>query len=161
MHFEEKQRLNQLGFQIIYWLGSLPAFVIVGKEVAQDEMYDGIWMLLAIFLVFAAVYFFVFYTAAQSRIDSIGIHYRYWPFVPKTRTITWKEIKKVEVKTYSALSDYGGWGYKFGRRKRAIVLGGDYVIAITRQNDSVFAISTQKPEMARSALAHYAPENIA
>jgi hypothetical protein len=60
----------------------------------------------------------------------------------------------------SPLTDFGGWGYKFGRKKTGIILGGDDAIYITKTNAKVFAISTLKPEAARSAIAQWAPEKI-
>lgn len=164
MQFEETQRLGNTGLNILYIVGSLPPFFIVGKtayEAESEEVYnETLWALLFITIIFVGLYFLLFRASAKTRIDSVGLHYQYWPIIYSWRTIRWSEIEKIEVKTCDPLSDFGGWGYKFGRKKTGIILGGNQAIYITRANKKTFAITTQKPELARSAIAHWAPENI-
>ncbi len=162
MHFEETQRLGNAGFQIFYILSSLPPFFIIGNglsDATSDEAYqETLWTLIAIAIIFVGLYFLLFRTSAKTRIDSVGVHYYYWPVIFKWRTIPWSEIAAIEVKKFSALTDFGGWGYKFGRKKAGLILGGDEAIYITRTNQKVFAISTQKPEAARTAIANRLPQ---
>jgi hypothetical protein len=163
MHFLETQRLGNAGFQLFYILSSLPVFFIVGKglnDATSEEAYqETLWALVAIAVVFIGLYFLLFRTSAKTRIDSVGIHYYYWPIIFKWKTIPWREIKTIEVKKFNALTDFGGWGYKFGRKKTGLILGGDQAIYITRTNQKIFAISTLKPEAASSAIASWAAIN--
>lgn len=162
MYFEETQRLGNAGFQIFYVLSSLPPFFIVGKTVndaaTEADYNEGLGALLAITIIFVGLYFLLFRTSAQTRISSTGVQYKYWPIIYKWRTISWSEIAEIKVKKYDPLSDFGGWGFKFGRKKTGLILGGDEAIFITRTNKKVFAISTQKPESARKAITQWAPE---
>jgi hypothetical protein len=162
MHFEETQKLGSAGFQIFYILSSLPPFFIVGNEVqkaASEVAYrESLGALIAILVIFIGLYFLLFRTSAKTRIDSAGLHYQYWPIIFRWKTIPWREITSIEVKKMSPLTDFGGWGYKFGRKKTGIILGGDDAIYVTKTNAKVFAISTLKPEAARSAIAQWAPE---
>jgi hypothetical protein len=134
---------------------------VVGREIKTNGLDGEMWSLVFLIVVFSLVFLLLFRASAQTRIDSVGVHYRYFPFVPKWRCIAWREVKQIAIKSVSPLSDFGGWGYKFGRKKRGIILTGDHAIYITQQNDKVFAITTDKPEQARHAIAHWAEEKLA
>jgi len=163
MQFEEEQSLGNIGFQIFYGLSSLPPFFIIGKGLVtapNDAAYnETLGALIGVIALFIGLYFLIFRTKTKTRIDSAGIHYKYWPLIPNWRTITWREIKTIEVKKYDALSDFGGWGYKFGRKKTGIILGGDQAIFIEKITGKTFAISTLRTEAAKDAIAYWHPEN--
>ena len=164
MKFEETQRLANTGLHILYILGSMLPLFIVGKtvyEAKNEDIYnETLLVLLFIIILFVGLYFLLFRASAKTRIDSVGLHYQYWPIIYKWKTIRWSEIEKIEVKNCDQLSDFGGWGYKFTRKKIGIILGGSQAIYVTRANKKTFAITTQKPELAQNAIAHWAPENI-
>ena len=163
MQFEEEQRLGNLGFHIFYVLSSLPAFFVIAKalnEASSDEAYyEAMYALIGIAAIFIGLYFLLFRTSAKTRIDSVGIHYRYWPIVFRWKTITWSETTSVTVKSFSALSDFGGWGYKIGRKKTGLILGGEQAIFIEKSSGKTFAISTLRAEAAKAAIAYWRPKN--
>lgn len=162
MQFQEEQRIGNVGFQIFYGLSSLPPFFIMGNELkkasSEDAYNEALFALIGIVILFIGLYFLLFRTAAKTRIDSVGIHYRYWPIIFNWKTIQWSEMISIEVKKYNALNDFGGWGYKFGRKKSGIVLGGDKAIFIEKVKGKTFAISTFKAEAADAAITYWAPE---
>ena len=88
------------------------------------------------------------------RLDSKGIHYKYRPIIWNEKTIPWKEVKNIQVKSVSPLSDFGGWGYKLGFKQKGtgIILSGDHALFITRKIGKNFTITTnRKLELSRVA----------
>jgi hypothetical protein len=51
---------------------------------------------------------FIFFFKLKTRIDEIGIHYKFSPFHLKMKIIQWKEIKKVHVRNYDPIGECGG-----------------------------------------------------
>ena len=56
----------------------------------------------------------IFLFKLTTRIDEKGIHYKFFPFHWSLKVIKWNEINKAYVRTYDAISEYGGWGLKGG-----------------------------------------------
>ena len=152
MSFSESQRIN-LGLRVVVIVGMLPAIFIVARTYKQQPTTENLYVLL--FMLFFPVVLYVLFlnNQAKTRIDSLGIHYQYWPFIAHWRTINWRDIQRVSIKNIAPLTEFGGWGYKFGRKKKGIILSGDKAIYIRLTNDKVFAITTTQPEKARCAIA--------
>ncbi len=161
MQFTETQRLNSTGFQILYWVSSLPAVFIVFKEAKDQGLNAQILEAAVILFFFTVIYFMVFRLPAKTRIDSVGVHYKYWPFIYKWRTIGWREIASIEIKPVNPLSDFGGWGYRFGwGKKKGIIMGSDKAIYINLNSQKVFVITTDLPDKAQDAINQWHPINL-
>ena len=105
-----------------------------------------------------ALYFLLVNGQAHTRIDTQGIHYKYFPFVRNWRTIAWEEITKVEIKSINPIGDYGGYGYRWGRKGKGIVLAGDRAILIHLKTGKNFVLTTENEQGALRELQHYAPD---
>ena len=102
----------------------------------------------------------IFTFKLQTRIDEKGIHYQFFPFHLKTRTIYWSQIKEVYVRKYDAISEYGGWGVKGGaiwnkKKGKSINVKGNIGIQLTLKNSEKILIGTQKETAANSVLKTY------
>lgn len=159
MSFQESQRLN-LGIRMLALVGMIPGVIIVAKTYHEQPTSENLIILLGMILLPVVTYSFFLHNQAKTRIDSLGVHYYYWPFVLRWRTINWSDIQKVHIKNISPLTDFGGWGYKLGRKKKGIILSGDKAIYIHLKNEKVFAITTNQPEQARSAISLWAVEKL-
>ena len=58
--------------------------------------------------------------------------------------MNWNEIKTVEVRKSKSIREFGGWGYRIGKRKRAYTLYGHWGLDLTLNNDKHLFIGTQK-----------------
>ena len=160
MSFSESQRIN-LGLRVVVLVGMLPAVLIMAREYQRNPNSENFYLLLLMISFPVVIYLLFLNNKAKTRIDSLGIHYQYWPFIARWRTINWSDIQRVSIKNIYPLTDFGGWGYKFGRKKKGIILSGDKAIYIHLKNEKVFAITTSQPEQARSALVQWAEEKLA
>lgn len=84
----------------------------------------------------------------NTSIDAKGINVKFSPFEREWKTYSWDSIKSCELKTYSPVNDYGGWGMRNG----AYNVSGDKGLLIRFTNGKHFLIGTQKPEEMKAVL---------
>jgi hypothetical protein len=82
----------------------------------------------------------------KTRIDSEGVHFMMKVFHWKERTILWDDIDQIYVRKYSAISEYGGWGIKYGRSGKAFNVRGNHGIQIVKKDGKKILLGTQRPE---------------
>ncbi len=153
MAFTETQKINQLLFKLIYIVSTAATLsVVVGTSIVSGKTTD-LFLILGLVVFLVIIYFLVFDSKAETRIDTVGISYRYWPLIREWKTIPWQNIEKLEIKKINPLSDYGGWGYRFGQRSKGIILSKEALI-ITRKNAKSFTISTKKVQQMRDEIKH-------
>ncbi|MCA0132073.1 hypothetical protein [Winogradskyella alexanderae] len=158
--FKEEQRFNQLWIILLLGIGMLvPLGLILGAYLKNQSSFTPIELVVTISIIVLAsciIFFFKLYT----RIDEHGIHYKFFPFHLKYRSIAWNAIDEAYVRTYDALNEYGGWGFKGGAlwkksKGTAINVSGDKGIQLRLKNGKKLLIGTQKENDAKSILATY------
>ena len=88
-----------------------------------------------------------------TRIDNVGIHYRFRPFHRREQVIYWDEIDSAQVRKYSPVLEYGGWGMRtMSRNGKAYNVKGEYGIQVVKKNGKRILIGTQDPEEAQRHL---------
>nr|WKN39898.1 hypothetical protein K4G66_14485 [Tunicatimonas sp. TK19036] len=120
------------GFQIIqqrtsgiHWLSTSSLFLM-----------GGIWLVLAL-LAYKAHLF--------TQINETGIHFQLFPFHFTVQRITWGDIEEMYVRDYDALSEYGGWGLKYGQEGKAYTISGRYGVQLQLADEQRILIGTQRP----------------
>jgi hypothetical protein len=101
--------------------------------------------------------FFLFRTMKLFvRIDADKISYRFRPFHSKAQVIAKTQIKLVMLTRYRPLTEYGGWGIRYGRNSRAYSVSGQYGMRLSLLNTNKdILIGTSKPHEVLSALIRY------
>jgi hypothetical protein len=92
--------------------------------------------------LFAAFFFLLI--RLKIRMDQYEIRIIFIPFIWRERIIKWSEVKKVEVRKSKSIREFGGWGYRIGKGKRAYTIYGHWGVDITLINDMHRFIGTQK-----------------
>lgn len=119
--------------------------VVLGKQVGNEPAPNAVLVVLIVFVLF----FLWFYLRLKLEvwIDNHGIHYRFFPLIFKERIISFAEIKKYEIRKYSPLGDYGGWGIKKSIRwGRAYNVSGNTGLQLYLNNGKKVLFGTQKPQ---------------
>ena len=141
--YKESQRMFDSTFnKIIIVL----VVVLLGKityNAFQDEFTFATGISIAI-LILCILLFVVF--RVNTAISQENIHIRISPFNVYNKTIYWNEIRKVEVVTYSALKEYGGWGYRVRKNGKAINPSGNKGLKIHFKDGSHLLVGTRKAE---------------
>ncbi|MCS5490430.1 hypothetical protein [Algoriphagus limi] len=105
--------------------------------------------------VVGLTFFLLMNIRLDSRIDEIGIHYRYVPFINKWRTIPRSQIRNIEVISYSPITDFGGWGIKGNRSTKAYSIIGDKGMSIITDEKKKIMIGTQKAGELKAFLEYW------
>ncbi|MBD8084208.1 hypothetical protein [Chryseobacterium caseinilyticum] len=140
--FYEIQRFRQwwLWLIILFVLG-FSAYNSIGNAefFSTTELIISLAIPILIFLLF-------FIIKLETKIDTLGIRVRLFPFHFHFKYFPWKSIEKAYIREYSPLMDYGGWGLRivsFGRGK-AYTVSGDLGLQLVFKDGKKLLIGTQK-----------------
>lgn len=158
IYFKEEQKFNQLWIWLIVfflfglWIWQLVQQIFMGIPFGTKPAPDIVVILTGLFPA-GAILLFRFLTL-ETIIDNEGVHYRFKPFQRKPKIIKQEDIVRYEVKKYSPLKDYGGWGVRYGSSKNgnAYNVSGNKGVLFELKNGKRFMLGTQNPESMRSAL---------
>lgn len=139
--FTEKQRFTQWWFWLIMIL--VVAFAFYYEESTLEK----------IVVLVILIPFFLFILNLETEISSEGISVRFFPFHLKKKFFSWDEIAKAEVREYSPLLEYGGWGIRRGKSGVAYNVKGNMGLLLVLKNGKKILIGTQKAEELKQILA--------
>ncbi len=139
--FKETQRFTQWWLWVILlgsWAAMLYAFWI-------EANFDVISLIS--FSVFALGLPILFWQMRlMTRITEDGVFVRFIPFHFKEQFYSWESIESAQVRTYSPLNEYGGWGIKYGFNGQGKVynVAGDQGLQLVFKSGEKLLIGTQK-----------------
>jgi len=155
--FSEVQRFRQWWVWILVlfvtgvaWYGAVQQIVLkkpFGNNPAPDTVMIVIW---AVFGVLFPIFFLSLKLVTEVRND--GLYVRLFPLQFHTHEISYEEIKTYDIRTYSALKEYGGYGIRYGVKGKAYNVSGNRGIQIEFLDGKRLLIGTQRPEEFRQAL---------
>lgn len=83
----------------------------------------------------------------NTKINKQGIHFQLLPFQFREKFISWNEVASIEVRKYSPIMEYGGWGYRYGfKNGKAYNVSGNMGLQLVLKNGDKILIGTQKPD---------------
>jgi len=155
--FTEFQRFNQPLMYVIFVFVLITTlipiyFVSQENELQPRETQIIMWTGLLPVAIFSFLFFVL---QLRTQIDKQGIHYGFFPFRRNLKLIPWRDIQSCEVVQYNPLRDYGGWGYRFGRKGKALNIRGNKGIQIEFVGGKKLLIGTQKPQEAQRAIDRF------
>jgi hypothetical protein len=155
--FSETQKFRQWWVWILVllvagvsWYGFVQQIVLkkpFGDNPAPDPVMIMIWV---IFGLFFPLLFYSIKLVTEVRYD--GLYVKFSPLQFHSKKIELGEIKHYEIRPYSALKEYGGYGIRFGKEGKAYNVYGNKGIQFELQNGERLLIGTQRPEEFMQAL---------
>ena len=94
----------------------------------------------------------------ETRIDHLGIQFRYLPFIRKWRLLSKESILAAEVITFNPLLDYGGWGMKGNKTTKLYNITGDQGILVDTGESKKILLGTLKAKELSSFLEDWIEE---
>ena len=152
MEFQEMQRFRQSWLllvilipDVIFLIGFFYQ-IVLGRPFGDNPMSDSGFIF--IFLILLSVNLLIFSIKLSTRIDSVGVSVRFYPFHLKPRKYNWTEISKAYIRKYNPILEYGGWGIRFGllRRNGAYNISGNMGLQLELNSGNKILIGTQKPD---------------
>ena len=120
--------LDRSFLMILYALELSSIVILAAVFIATGQ---DLWLMLAI-LVFLLIMPLVMYRSCRLTLTLADDHLR-WVFFPFwAGRIPYEAIESVEVCTYSALGDFGGWGPKMNFKQFGLISGGNRGVLIKR-----------------------------
>lgn len=155
--FKEEQRFTQPWLIILMIITSVISIVIITKAYINNRNLFEYIIPMGIVLITTGV---IFIFKLKTRMDDVGIHYQFFPFHFKMKTIFWNDIKHAKTRTYKALTEYGGWGLKSGNflnknKGIAINVKGNIGIQLILHTGKKILIGTQKQADADRIINRY------
>lgn len=157
--FKEQQRFKQwwlwlilAGINLLFIYGFLKQ-VIEGQPFGDKPMSDT-GMTVATFLTILLSSFF-FSLRLETVINADGIYVRFFPFHVKFKHYPWSRITRSYVRRYAPLTEYGGWGLRYGMfgKGAAFNVSGNQGLQLEFIDKKKLLIGTNKPEALSSALS--------
>ncbi len=149
---EEQSFVNTWRWYLVLGIGTLSVGgVTLGLLYLKDsEVMIG--LVITVITIGGVILFFAT-SKLYTTIDQDNIYYRYPPFVNSEKKITRADVKKLYVREYKAILEYGGYGYRFRFRSgRALNVAGNIGLQLTLKNDKKLLIGTQKREAMEQAI---------
>ncbi len=157
MLYREVQRFRQL----LLWLFLAAVFALNAYAVVQQLMLgepfgnnpasDTVLIIIAVAVGLGfPVFFFTMNLTTEVRTD--GLYYRFFPFHFSFRRIAPEDLTKYELRTYSPLREYGGWGIRYGTRGKAYNVGGNRGVQLEFSDGKRMLIGSRRPEQLVEAM---------
>lgn len=156
--FSEKQRFTQWWIWLILigingmFVYALITQVFYDIQFGDNPMSDtGLWISFTISVLFT---FFMFNLRLETIIRKEGIYVRFFPIHFKAKFISWEKVKSVNVRQYSPMKEYGGWGIKYSRlgNGRAFSVSGKSGLQLEFRDGEKLLIGTEKGEVLMTVL---------
>lgn len=150
LDFSETQRFRQTWLWILFAILSGGFLAIVagqtmGIGILANNLLPSAALALMGGLIFIVI-LLLYNSSLSIKINRGGIYYRFIPFHWYHRKIEWKDIEKVYVRRFDALTEYGsGWGIKFGNAGKAYIISGNYGLQIDFLDERRVLLGTQRP----------------
>ncbi len=156
--FSEMQRFKKwwvwlilLALIALYTYGVISQ-VLVGRPFGQKPMTDAVLLLTLGLILFFAV--LIYNIRLDTEITKEGVQVRFFPFHLRPRRYPWNSIRRWEVRKYSAIIEYGGWGFRLGifGKGKALSISGDQGLQLEFNDDKKLLIGTRKPKEMEAAI---------
>lgn len=156
--FSERQRFKQWWlWLILFGINGIFLFgvykqVFLGQQFGDNPMSNlGIFIGTG-FTILLTLLFFNF--RLDTYIKNDGIYVRLFPFHLQFKYFSWEIITKCYVRQYAPLSEYGGWGIRFGLfdSGTAFNVSGNIGLQLEIKGNKKLLIGTHKPEEIKEVL---------
>ena len=101
---------------------------------------------------------FIFNLKLETRIDQIGVSFKFFPFVRNWRKYPKEKIKSITVVNYSPITDFGGWGLKGNSTTKAYSILGDMGLLLDVGEKKKIMIGTMKANELKDFLSSWKEE---
>jgi hypothetical protein len=150
--FTEKQRFNQwwiwlilLGVNGLFLFGIFKQ--IIGGQPFGDKPMSDTGLVLGTILSILFTFLFLNFRL-DTLIKTDGIYVRFFPFHLKFKHYAWESLTKSYIRKYSPISEYGGWGLRYGLfgKGNAFNVSGNNGLQLQFTNNKKLLIGTSKPD---------------
>ncbi len=122
----------------------------VGNNPASESEALILWLLFGILFPI-----FFYRLKLTTEVRNNGLFIRYSPLHLKFKKIQIDKDTKHYMRTYKPITEYGGWGIKWGPKGKVYNVSGNLGVQLEFTNGKKLLIGTQKPQQLDSAIRQY------
>ncbi|NIS62676.1 MAG: hypothetical protein GTO13_18825 [Proteobacteria bacterium] len=139
-------------FLIILFGYGMVKQLILGHPWGSKPMSDTALAIIGpLWVLFAVGLAYLFYSMKLiTEVRSDGLYIRFFPLTHQR--ILFEEIRGCEVRTYNPIREFGGWGIRYGRGKKAYNVSGNRGVQLGLSNGKRLLIGSQRPEELAQAI---------
>ena len=154
MSFKEIQYLTQSKLFLVLGILILSFVGVMIVPIVRNGVTNSLQTLLFIFimLLILLIPIFILWGKLITLYDEKGVSYQFIPFHWKIKTINWKDVKRAYIRKYRPLSEYGGWGIRYGFMGKAYNISGNIGLQLELKNGKKILIGTRKPQEVENVL---------
>jgi hypothetical protein len=158
IRFQEVQRFRQPALVVFLILLNVGGMVVVfGRIFFGWPMFETRWsdlQLLLFWLPLPLLTLFLMSIRLETQITDTEVKGRLWPFHLSWKVFPYKDLQSAEIRQYSPILEYGGWGWRLSIIGRGIAwnIAGNQGLQLVFHNGRKLLIGTQKPEALQAAL---------
>lgn len=150
--FHERQKFTQWWMWIILLVINVLFLLGTYKQVFNDQQFgdkpmsnQGLIFITSMTIMLTLL-FAIFRLETQVKND--GIYVRFFPFHISFKYYSWDQISKSFVRKYRPLTEYGGWGIRFGIFGKGVAynVSGNMGLQLVLTSNKKLLIGTNKPE---------------
>jgi hypothetical protein len=155
--FAENQKFRQLWFWFVIAtviglaLYAIISQIILRRKSGNSPMQNPV-LILTVLLFGLSIPLFFFFTELRTRVTEDGLYVKLFPLHNKWLFFSPLDIKNFTKTKYHPIPEYGGWGIRYGKNKKAYNVSGNMGILLTLSDGKSLLIGTQKPDEFESAM---------
>lgn len=129
----------------------VPIFVIIYRLVNNRPIPDLFVLVFAIALGIIFLFLFSF-LELRTRVTQSAIYVMFFPFHTKWLRFPIEEVASFSNVKYNPITEYGGWGIRFGVNGKAYNVSGILGIRLVFKNDKKLLIGSRVPDQFAAAI---------
>lgn len=150
--FAERQKFKQ------WWLWGLLIVIngifisgiykqVIGGQQFGDKPMSNSGIIIGFSIVLLVTLLFLFFKL-ETVIKKDGIYVRFFPIHITYRKYTWNKMAKAFVRQYNPITEYGGWGLRYGifGKGKALNVSGNKGLQLIFSDNTKLLIGTKKPD---------------
>lgn len=122
-------------------LGMSP-FILSDVFESEPNSFYKIMLLSGLVALLTALFFLSVRIKTAANREQIKLSF--FPFTWSQKTFEWSSLKKAQVRESKSFREFGGLGYRIGKKKKAFTLYGRWGLDLTFDDDSHVFIGTQQ-----------------
>lgn len=141
---------------LIFFIIAIIFQIGFGVEFGNQRLSDGSLIISGALSLIFGILIILFFRASNLTLEirPNGLYYKYFPFHIRFHQILKSDVKKVYLRKFSAIGEFGGWGIRFGfgRRGKGYIASGNIGVQFILNNDKKVLFSTENPEEMKTAI---------
>lgn len=167
MYFKESQRFSNAIITIPLYTGLSITILLfttgIYKQLVQkipfgnQPMSDATLVTVWIFtFIISILLIFIFRSMSlKISIDKYAIKYQCYPFHLKGIRVKWADVKKIEIKSFKAIRDFGRYGIRYKKNTKAYVLSEAEALFLHLNNNKTIVLETKNSIDLKVALSQF------